>query len=169
MRKLFRELMKFHRRAAWLAALPSLLILSTGLLLACRQNISWLQPPIQQGTPGLPTLSMTRAFEIAQAIPQAGLQHWKDLKSVEVKPGAGVLCLRSANGYEVQLDGSNGKVLSVAPRFTSFLVTLHEGSYFHPVVRWGIVFPAALALFTLACTGIGLLTLPYLKKRIGEN
>jgi uncharacterized iron-regulated membrane protein len=169
MKKLFRDLMKVHRWAAWLAALPALLILGTGLLLSLRQNISWMQPAIQQGTPGLPTLSMTAAFEIARKIPEAGIDRWKDLKSIEVKPGAGVICLRAANGYEVQLDGGSGEILSVAPRRTAFLVTLHEGTFFHPVVRWGFIFPAALALLVLACTGIGLLGLPYLRKIKGEK
>lgn len=164
MKKFFLTLYKLHRWSAWFAAIPSLIIIITGLVLSLRQTSAWIQPPIQKGTPGIPTLSLTKAFEIAQTIPDAQIHEWKDLKSVEIKPAQGVICMRSGNGFEVQIDGSTGKILSTAPRRTTWIIALHEGSYFHPVIRWGIFFASALLLFVLSCTGIGILSAPYLKR-----
>lgn len=164
MKQFVLTLYKFHRWSAWFAAIPSVLIIATGIVLSLRQTSAWIQPPIQKGTPGIPTLSLTTAFQIAQAIPEAQLYEWKDVKSIEIKPTQGVLCVRSGNGYEVQIDGSTGKVLSASPRRTTWIITLHEGSYFHPMIRWGVFFASALLLLILSCTGIGILSGPYLKR-----
>lgn len=162
MRWLFKSVNQVHRWGAWFAALPSLVILGTGVTLALRQASSWIQPPVQKGTPGIPSLAIARAVEIAQTVPEAEVHDWTDVKSIEVKLAQGVLCLRVKNGFEVQLDGVSGKVLSAAPRRTTWLVTLHEGSYFHPWIRWGVFFPAGIFLLILSCTGIAMLLRPYL-------
>jgi uncharacterized iron-regulated membrane protein len=165
MKWLLRHLTKIHRWGAWLAALPSLLILGTGIVLALRQTSPWIQPPVQKGTPGIPTLALSKALEFAQSVPDAEIQGWKDIKSIEVKPAQGVFCFRANNGYEVQIDGVSGHILSASPRRTTWIIALHEGSYFYSWIRWGIFFPAGVILFFLSCTGVGLLVRPYLGKR----
>jgi hypothetical protein len=156
-----------HTALAWFVALPSVLMFSTGVLLLLRQDWSWVQPRVQKGvSSGLPTLSIHEAFERVKAEPRSGLSveaPWSVISSVDVKPSAGILAFRLKSGIEVQVDGTTGAVLSAAPRRTSLLIELHQGSFFHPWVMKGLFLPVGLSLLGLWLSGITLMV--WKKKR----
>lgn len=149
---------KLHQFLAWLVIAPSVLIFSTGVLLLLRQNVAWIQPPALMGTQaGLPEVGIERAFEAARSVPEAGITSWQDLSSIDIKPSKGTLAFRAKNGYEVQVDGVSGVVLSAAPRRTSFLIELHQGTYFHPKAMTWWTLPVGLGLLSLSVSGLFLL------------
>jgi len=155
---------KLHQFMAWLVIAPSVLIFSTGVLLLLRQNVAWIQPPAVMGTQaGLPVIGMDRAFEVARSVPEAGISSWQDLSSIDIKPAKGTLAFRARNGYEVQVDGVSGVVLSAAPRRTSFLIELHQGTYFHPKAMTWWTLPVGLGLLSLSVSGLFMLR----RKRAG--
>ena len=145
---------KLHNTLAWLVAVPALLIFLTGILLQMRQEIPWIQPASQKGsTPGIPQISLTAAFDQAKAVPNAQITTWADLQSIDIKPARGTIHFRGTNGFEVQVDGATGEILSAAPRRTSLLIELHQGSFFHPLVMKWIFLPAGIGIFLLWLTG----------------
>ena len=152
-----------HRWLSFFVALPAVLIFSTGILLLLRQEFAWIQPVSQKGIlPGLPQRTIPELLERVSQDPKVREQtveslEWKMISSVDYKPASGVYAFRFKSGLEIQLDGANGNILSVAQRRTGFLIELHQGSYFHPWVMKYLFVPVGVALLGLWLSGIVLL------------
>jgi uncharacterized iron-regulated membrane protein len=145
---------RFHRLIALGIALPTLLVLVTGILLQLRQDWRWIQPRAELAQPGMPVITIQQALEQVRAVPEAGVRSWEDVATFDVRFRKGTISVRTRNGYEVQLDGRDGKVLSAAPRRTSLLIELHQGSFFHPLVMRWVFLPAGIGLLFLWFSGV---------------
>ncbi len=156
---------RWHRVLALLTALPFLVIVVTGCLLQTKQWLSSLQPKSQKSRAG--PLSQPIAWEALLNAVRGGssAKDWSDLEVVDIRPKLGVARARTRDGFEVQVDLVTGEVLSAAPRYTSWLIELHEGAFFGKIVQNGIFVPSAFALLALAFTGFWLLARHYLKPR----
>lgn len=156
---------KVHRVGAILCALPALVILVTGLVLQLKKDWSWVQPPTVSGdTPGL-SIGWDEVLEAVAAVPEAEITTWDDVLRLDVRPNKGMLKVRCANGWEVQLDAHSGAVLSSEPRRSDWIESLHDGSWFHDSVKLWIFLPTAVLLLVLWGTGIYLWWLPYAVRR----
>lgn len=136
--------MRFHyftrKTHYWLAAvvaLPIVVIVSTGLLLHWKKQLSWVQPPEQRGVGDQPALSFERMLEICRGVPQAGIRSWNDVNRIDVRPDKGMLKIWARSNWEVQLDSQTGAVLQVACRRSDTIEAIHDGSWFHPWVKLG--------------------------------
>lgn len=125
----------------------------TGLLLGWKKDVDLLQPPTQKGaTTDLPqwisladmaTIAQT-ALDSAQQLPNTPIDR------LEARPDKGIVKVLFAEGYwEVQLDGSTGKVLSVARRHSDWIEHLHDGS----------IISDGFKLVSMNVLGLGLLAL----------
>ena len=148
-----------------LIALPTLCVLSTGVLLQLKKQSSWIQPVTKRGSEVTPVLSFTKILEIGQSVPEAQIESWDDIDRLDVRPGKGVVKIRAKNRWEVQVDTSTGKILQVAFRRSDLIESIHDGSFFSDTAKLGIFLPSALILLTLWGTGIYLFFLPHLAKR----
>lgn len=155
----------FHRWASILIALPLLVVISTGLLLMLKKEVAWIQPPTQQGSTKELGITFDQILAIARSVPEAGIEEWKDIDRLDVRPSKGMLKVRAENRWEIQLDGVTGEILQVAFRRSDLIESLHDGSFFHDKVKLLIFLPSALILLLLWVTGIYLFTLPYLMRR----
>ena len=155
----------FHRWASVAIALPLLLVILTGILLQLKKEVAWIQPPTQPGSSSELTLSFDRILEIAGSVPEAGIESWSDIDRLDVRPSKGMLKIRATNRWEIQLDSKTGDVLQVAYRRSDFIESLHDGSFFHEMVKLGIFLPSAVILLSLWLTGIYLFVLPHLVRR----
>ncbi len=161
---------EWHRRFAWIAALPAAIILSAGMLLHLRRVVPWIQPIAQKSeSEGCPLVGLPEAFQKIIASEnvkkESQIESWADIKSVEYKPALGTWSFKSKNYYEVQIDGQSGKVLSSAPRRSLWIMQLHEGVLFGPWFMWLVFFPTGMLLFFLELTGVYLLVDSWLRKR----
>ena len=154
-----------HRWGSILIALPTLCVLSTGVLLQLKKQSSWIQPVTKTGSEVAPVLSFTKILEICQSVPEAQIESWDDIDRLDVRPGKGVVKIRAKNRWEVQVDTSTGKILQVAFRRSDLIESIHDGSFFSDTAKLGIFFPSALILLILWGTGIYLFFLPHLAKR----
>ncbi len=154
-----------HRWGSILIALPTLCVLSTGVLLQLKKQSSWIQPVTKRGSEVAPVLSFTRILEIGQSVPEAQIESWDDIDRLDVRPGKGVVKIRAKNRWEVQVDTSTGKILQVAFRRSDLIESIHDGSFFSDTAKLGIFLPSALILLILWGTGIYLFFLPHLAKR----
>ena len=154
-----------HRWGSILIALPTLCVLSTGVLLQLKKQSSWIQPVTKTGSEVAPVLSFTKILEIGQSVPEAQIESWDDIDRLDVRPGKGVVKIRAKNRWEVQVDTSTGKILQVAFRRSDLIESIHDGSFFSDTAKLGIFFPSALILLILWGTGIYLFFLPHLAKR----
>ncbi len=151
-----------HRLLALWLVLPFGFISLTGCLLQLKSWIGAIQPKSYSSAVGpLETISAPSSWAdllaAAKGVPEAKVEGWADVASVDIKPKLGVARLRTKSNYEVQLDLSNAKILSAAPRYTSLLVSLHEGSFFGDALRLVVFIPASIALLFLNFSGACLL------------
>lgn len=160
-----RFMRKWHRWISIIIALPFLITMVTGIVLATRGFNSWVQPEYPTGQVGL-QISFEQILAAAQSVPEAQIKTWKDVSQIDIRPGNGRIRLRAKNTQvEMQIDGVNGQVLGTGIRRSSLLVSLHEGAYFGPVVRYGIFLPSAVGVLFLLISGVYIFIQPFLIKR----
>lgn len=156
---------KIHRWGALIAALPLLVIITSGVTLQLKKNVSWIQPPTQQGSSTEPLLPWDKILSITATVPEAEVQSWQDIDRLDVRPQSGILKVRCKNEWEVQIDTASGEILSSFERRSDWIESIHEGSWFHEKAKLGIFLPAGLILCILWGTGVYLWLLPHLFRR----
>ena len=154
-----------HRWGSIAIAVPTLIVLTSGVVLQLKKQSAWIQPPTQTGSKEPPQLSFLQILEIAKTVPEANVQSWDDIDRLDVRPGKGVLKVRCKNRWEVQLDTASGEVLQVAFRRSDLIESIHDGSFFSDGAKLVIFLPTAIVLIGLWGTGVYLFFLPHLAKR----
>jgi len=157
-----KALLKFNRRShLWLATLimlPVVVVLITGILLQVRKEFSWIQPPTQKGMHrDAPQLSWQQILEQSQQ-QDVGIQDWKDISRLDVRPAKGIVKVLAKSNWELQLDLSSGEVLQRAYRRSGIIEDIHQGSWFHKHARLWLFLPVALGLLWLWLSGTHMLS-----------
>jgi uncharacterized iron-regulated membrane protein len=155
---------KVHYWVSAIAALPTMLVIVTGLALQMKKDIAWIQPPEQRGSGAAPRLCMDRLLAVCVAIPQVHVAGWSDISRVDVRPDKGLVKVSTVNGMEVQVDAADVSVLQVAPRRSDVIESLHDGSWFGATAKRWVFLPCGVLLATLWGTGVYLFVLPQLRK-----
>ncbi len=156
---------RFHRWGAAGIALPLLLVIGSGILLQVKKQVPWVQPVEQRTAVSAPGMDWNVILAAAQNFPQAEVKSWEDIDRLDVRPGKGILKVITKNSWELQLALADGALLQTAYRRSDFIETLHDGSFFGAVAKFGIFLPLGIALFVLWLTGIYLWWLPYSTRR----
>ncbi len=156
---------KLHSWTLTLLALPVLVMCVTGVILHLKKAIPWVQPAEHRGSGVVPSLEMAQILEICRARPELEVTSWRDVKRVDLRPSAGVLKVLTANSWEAQLDAASGAVLSVAKRRSDVIEAMHDGSWFHPLVKSWLFLPSGVILGAGVLTGVYLFFLPALNRR----
>ena len=128
---------KLHRWAAIATALPVFIVLVSGIILQMKKDLDWVQPPTRKGVGNEPILSFDRILDIARNVPETGIEEWKDIDRLDVRPNKGMVKVRAKNRWEIQIDTSTGEVLQVAVRRSDLIETIHDSSFFHESSRFG--------------------------------
>jgi len=156
---------KLHRWGAIICAAPLLLVVITGLLLQVKKQVPWVQPATAKGSGKEPSVSMAEVLSAAKSVPEAEIAGWGDIDRLDVRPGKGVIKIRSNNRWEIQIDAASAEILQVKFRRSDFIESLHDGSWFHDGAKLWVFFPNGLILLALWITGIYLWLLPWLTRR----
>ena len=155
---------KLHKWISIAIALPVLLLIVTGGLLLVKKEFSFIQPPTIKGQFTTPTIAFEDILRAAQSVPQANIKHWSDVARLDVRPGKGVIKIRSESEYEIQIDATTGLVLHHAMRRSDFIESLHDGTYFQSSANLWLMLPVAVLLLFISITGLILFVRPYLRK-----
>ena len=156
---------KAHRIGALVSALPLLVVIVTGLLLQLKKEWRWVQPPTQRGSEPRLALGWDELLAAVQRVEVAEVASYDDIVRIDAQPGRGLMKVQCESGYEVQLDGVDGAVLSVAYRRSDLIESLHDGSWFHPRVKLWVFLPVAGVLLALWVSGVHLWLVPHLVRR----
>ena len=147
-------------------ALPVLVILTTGLLLQVKKQLTWVQPPEQKGASKLPALNLEEILAAVKTVPGHQATSWETISRVDVRPSKGIAKVALKGDWEIQVDLETGKVLQSAYRRSDLIESLHDGSFFAgDVTKLGLFLPSALALLVLWCTGLWMFWLPISVRR----
>ncbi|MFM9995188.1 MAG: PepSY domain-containing protein [Phycisphaerales bacterium] len=160
---------RLHRGGAIVAAVPLLIIITTGLLLQLKKEWSWVQPPTLRGTGQAPVIGFDRILEIARTIPAAGVRDWSDIDRLDVQPGRGLVKVHPRNRVEIQIDTGTGAVLQVMHRRSDLVESLHDGSWFHDRAKLWVFLPTGAALLLLWFSGVYLWLLPHWARRARDK
>ncbi|WP_407428868.1 PepSY domain-containing protein [Arcticibacter sp.] len=155
---------KVHSWGSIIIALPLLIVLSSGILLLLKKDISWIQPPTKKGLDTVPSISFDQLLKSVSLVSEAEVVTWKDIKRVDIQPSKGIAKVAVANGYEVQLDTKTSAVLHVAYRRSDIIEALHDGTFFHDKVKYLVSLPTGIILFALLITGVVLFFQPHYVK-----
>ena len=155
---------KSHRWGSAVSAIPLLLIIVSGLFLQLKKEIDWVQPPAMQGSENLPQLSWERILEVTKNNRLTSVASWDDISRLDVRPSRGLIKVQCKNGWELQLDSSDGSVLLTAYRRSDLIESLHDGSFFSESVKLWVFFPAGILLLSLWISGMYLWCLPVAAK-----
>ena len=154
-----------HRWGSIIVAIPIGIILVTGIILQLKKYVEWIQPSTRTGSAQQLHITFDQILETAKSIPQAKISSWSDIDRLDVRPNKGILKVRSKNRWEIQIDTKNADVVLVAYRRSDLIESIHDGSFFHNIVKLLIFLPAGLLLLTLWFTGVYLFFLPHLNRR----
>lgn len=161
---------KVHYWGAIVVALPVLIIISTGLLLQMKKQLSWVQPPEKRGDGQELTLSFPQILSVCRSVPEAQVETWNDINRLDIRPSRGMIKVWAKNNWEVQIDSASGKILQTAYRRSDTIEALHDGSWFHEAAKLWIFLPAGFVLLLLWLTGVYLFFLPiFVRRRQRKN
>lgn len=152
---------KLHRWGSIAIALPFLVVLCTGLLLQLKKQLTWVQPREFKTANHIPTVSMEQILASVRAVPEAKVSTWEDIDRLDVRPGKGIVKVLTVGRWELQLDLASGAVLQSAYRRSDVIESLHDGSWFHDLVKLWVFLPAAVIVLGLWITGMYLFVLPF--------
>lgn len=152
---------KLHRWGSIAVALPFLIVLCTGLLLQLKKQLVWVQPPEQKTAVHVPTVTMEQILATAQSVPEAKVASWADIDRLDVRPGKGIVKVATITNWELQMELATGALLQSAYRRSDLIETIHDGSFFHPLMKLWVFFPAAVIVLGLWITGMYLFILPF--------
>ena len=158
---------KAHYWGSLIIAVPTLIMITTGILLLVKKEFPWIQPPSQKGMSqgAVPTQTFEQFFTRVQMTPEMQVKKWTDLERIEVKPGKGIIKFISTNCWELQMDTHTSEVLSLAKRRSGIIESIHDGSWFTSWMKLWVFLPVGLLLVGLWLTGIYLFLLPILRKK----
>ena len=156
---------QLHRWGSAAIAIPLLVVIVSGILLQLKKESDWIQPPTVTGAGTEPTIGFDRVLAATQSVPEAEVATWADIDRLDVRPDKGVIKVRCANRWEVQVDAQTGEVLQSAARRSDLIESIHDGSFFHDQAKLWVFLPTAVILFGLWITGIYLFLLPYMLRR----
>jgi uncharacterized iron-regulated membrane protein len=156
---------KLHRWGAFIACLPLLLVISTGLLLQVKKQVDWVQPSTQTGTGQVPQLAFDRILAVCRKVPEAQIDDWQDIDRLDVRPSRGLVKVQCKNRWEIQIDFQTGDVLSSTYRRSDLIESLHDGSFFSDFAKLWLFLPNGLVLLGLWFSGMYLWWLPINAKR----
>ena len=151
---------KLHRWGAIMIAVPTLLVIVTGLLLQLKKEVPWIQPPTSKGASSQLSIDWQTILDSTIAIKETGVSSWDDIDRLDVRPAKGVIKVRCQNNWELQLDANNADVLSSEYRRSDFIESLHDGSFFSDYAKLYVFFVNGLVLLGLWFTGMYLWYLP---------
>lgn len=151
---------KTHYWASAAVAAPLIVIIASGILLQVKKEVAWVQPPEKRGGKE-PALDYPRILEICRGIPEARVAGWADIRRIDTRPSRGLTKVTTVHDWEIQLDAETGAVLQSSYRRSDIIESLHDGSWFHPAVKYGIFLPAGLTLLFLWLSGVYMFIHPF--------
>ncbi len=150
-----RQTRRLHYWGSFAAALPILVILSTGILLQLKKQWSWVQPTEIRGTGTVPVIGLHDVMATIQADSSLGVTGWDDVSRIDIRADRGLAKVTLKSGWEAQVDLGTGRLLQTAVRRSDLIESLHDGSYFAgDLTKVGLFLPAGVVLAMLWVTGL---------------
>ncbi|HSI73248.1 MAG TPA: PepSY domain-containing protein [Fimbriimonas sp.] len=157
-----------HRWIGITTSLFMVLIASTGLLLALKKRVDWIQPPTTRGVQLTSLAEVAGCEAIAAAVFQLQLPELSSVHHIdrfELHVDKNVYKVTSKTGYrEVQVEAKTARVLSVARRNDTMFEQIHDLSFLSPFLHDWVLPLVSLSLLTLGLSGIYMFFVPVVRR-----
>ena len=161
-----RLLRQIHYWISLAVFIPCGIMFFAGIFLMLKKEIDWIQPPTQRGAviSQMPSISYARLLDASKTQPEVGITQWSDIDRIDLRPSKGIAKVISNSGWEVQIDTSNGAVLSKNFRRSDVIESIHDGSYFAGWTKLYLFLPVGILLILMWGTGIYLFFMTEIQK-----
>ncbi|GGB44300.1 PepSY-associated TM helix domain-containing protein [Fictibacillus barbaricus] len=168
--KFYQVSRKVHKWSGLLLSLIFMFVAVTGLLLVYMIPLG-VTDDIKMGKDASPSqsISMDKVISIAISQDLPGVASVEDIFRIEYRPSANIYQIRFNNSQGLQLDASTGEVLSKKQDYSTFLITLHDGSYFGNWYRFSFLTLAGLSLILLSFSGYYMFGYPLYRRLKTKN
>jgi len=139
-------------------------MVSSGILLQLKKQSNWIQPNIETISSSKPIM-LQSYLDAVSTIEEANISSWDDIERIDIRPGKGIAKIKSKNNWEIQIDIETSEVYAVNYRRSDIIESIHDGSFFSEVVKYGWFLPSGILLLMLSLTGIYMFFIPILKRR----
>ncbi len=148
-------------------AVPLLIVITSGILLQVKKQLSWVQPPTKKGNAPntLPAIDWNSLLKTAQQKPEAAIEQWSDINRLDIQVGKGIAKVISKSNWELQVDLQSGEILSSQYRRSDMIESLHDGSFFGEWAKLWLFLPNGIVLLLLWMSGLYLWYLPIQSRR----
>ncbi|QIZ08582.1 PepSY domain-containing protein [Priestia megaterium] len=159
-----------HKWAGLILSVFFMFIAVTGLILVYMLPLG-VADELRTGKKASPSqaITMDKVVSIATSQGLPGVKSVEDIFRIEYRPGLNIYQVRFNNSQGVQIDASTGRVLSTNPDYSTFLITLHDGSYFGDWYRYSILTMTGLSLILLSFSGYYMFGFPLYKRLMARK
>jgi uncharacterized iron-regulated membrane protein len=165
---MYHKTRSLHRWIGFLASLFLAVISVTGFFLAMKDRFAFMRPPVQDAAKlerAEDILPVAQILQIAFDKGYPELSEVGDVDRVDYRPKDNVFKVVSKEGYrEIQVDGTQGTVVSDAFRNDQLMEDIHDMSFFADLMHGYLLPVVALCLAFLSLSGIGIFLTPIVRR-----
>lgn len=169
--KSLRRYRKVHRYIGLALVVLFLVSAVTGVLLGWKKDADWIQPPSQKGeskdmTTWKPMYELA-AIGTTALVEMDSSQAKNKIDRMDARPSKGMVKVLFKKGnWEVQVDATSGKVLSIAKRHSDWIESLHDGSIISDTFKLWSMNILGIGLAVMGLSGVWLWYGPQLIRTI---
>lgn len=165
---MYHKTRSLHRWIGLFASLFLAVISVTGFFLAMKDRFAFMRPPVQEAAKLERAQDILPVAQVLQVAFDAGhpeLAEIGHVDRVDYRPKDNVFKVVSKDGYrEVQVDGTQGKVVSDAFRNDQLMEDIHDMSFFADLMHGYLLPLVALFLCFLSISGIVIFLTPIVRR-----
>ena len=139
-------------------------MVSSGIMLQLKKQSNWVQPNVEITSSSKPVM-LQAYLDAAKSVEQANVSSWEDIERIDIRPNKGIAKLKSKNNWEIQIDIETAEIYAKNFRRSDIIESIHDGSFFSEVVKYGWFLPSGILLLILSLSGIYMFFIPILKRR----
>ena len=139
-------------------------MVSSGIMLQLKKQSNWIQPNVEVTSSSKPIM-LQSYLDAVSTVKEANISSWDDIERIDIRPDKGIAKIKSKNNWEIQIDIETTEIYAKNYRRSDIIESIHDGSFFSEVVKYGWFLPSGILLLILSLTGIYMFFIPILKRR----
>ena len=139
-------------------------MVASGVLLQLKKQSNWIQPNVEITSSSKPIM-LQSYLDAVSTVKEANISSWDDIERIDIRPSKGIAKIKSKNNWEIQIDIETSEIYSANYRRSDIIESIHDGSFFSDVVKYGWFLPSGVLLLILSLTGIYMFFIPILSRR----
>ena len=133
-------------------------------MLQLKKQLNWVQPNVEITSSSQPIM-LQSYLDAAKSVKEANISSWDDIERIDIRPDKGIAKIKSKNNWEIQIDIETTEINATNYRRSDVIESIHDGSFFSEIVKYGWFLPSGILLLILSLTGIYMFFIPILKRR----